>query len=134
MLFYVFLHHYLSIFLIFNNFLPFFFLCFPLFFVSFGSLQPPQGGAVTCQGGAAALSASPQLRPYQKAKKIILFIISYISGKNKTTVPPSPRGEGVKNDFWRGLDKRNIFVVPERADFLKKNAPFAYNWIFSDFI
>ena len=47
MLFYVFLHHFLSIFLIFNNFLSFFFLCFPLFFVSFGSLQP-------CQGGAAA--------------------------------------------------------------------------------
>ena len=69
MLFYVFLHHFLSIFLIFNNFLSFFFLCFPLFFVSFGSLQPcqggaaapsaPQGGAVTCQGGAAAPSAPP---------------------------------------------------------------------------
>ena len=52
MLFYVFLHHFLSIFLIFNNFLSFFFLCFPLFFVSFGSLQP-------CQGGAAAPSAPP---------------------------------------------------------------------------
>ena len=70
MLFYVFLHHFLSIFLIFNNFLSFFFLCFPLFFVSFGSLQPcqggaaapsapPQGGALTCQGGAAAPSAPP---------------------------------------------------------------------------
>ena len=53
MLFYVFLHHFLSIFLIFNNFLSFFFLCFPLFFVSFGSLQP-------CQGGAAAPSAPPR--------------------------------------------------------------------------
>ena len=36
MLFYVFLHHFLLMFLIFNNF-----LCFPLFLVSFGSLPPP---------------------------------------------------------------------------------------------
>ena len=68
MLFYVFLHHFLSIFLIFDNFLSFFFLCFPLFFVSHtrvGQLSPlpPQGGAVTCQGGAAAPSAPPWLRP-----------------------------------------------------------------------
>ena len=52
MLFYVFLHHFLSIFLIFNNFLSFFFLCFPLFFVSFGSLQPlPRWGSdIPCWG------------------------------------------------------------------------------------
>ena len=37
---YVFLHHFLSICLIFNNF----FSCFPLFFVSFGSLPPPPWG------------------------------------------------------------------------------------------
>ena len=73
MLFYVFLHHLLSIFVNVNNFLSFFLMFSSLFF-SFGSLQlcqggaaapsaPPQGGAVTCQGGAAAPSAPPWLRP-----------------------------------------------------------------------
>ena len=79
MLFYVFLHHFLSIFLIFNNFLSFFFLCFPLFFVSFGSLQPPQGGAVTCQGGAAAPSAPPSyaLAPITNCAEKKLYLGKY---------------------------------------------------------
>ena len=67
MLFYVFLHHFLSIFLIFNNFLSFFSYVFLSFLSVLGLYSharvgqlpplPPQGGAVTCQGGAAAPSA-----------------------------------------------------------------------------
>ena len=73
MLFYVFLHHFLSIFLIFNNFLSFFSYVFLSFLSVLGLYSharvgqlpplPPQGGAVTCQGGAAAPSAPPWLRP-----------------------------------------------------------------------
>ena len=67
MLFYVFLHHFLSIFLIFNNFLSFFSYVFLSFLSVLGLYSharvgqlpplPHLGGAVTCQGGAAAPSA-----------------------------------------------------------------------------
>ena len=73
MLFYVFLHHFLSIFLIFNNFLSFFSYVFLSFLSVLGLYSharvgqlpflPPAGGAVTCQGGAAAPSAPPLATP-----------------------------------------------------------------------
>ena len=60
MLFYVFLHHFLSMLLIFNHLLS----LFSHVFLSFSSVlglyrPPPLRGAVTCQGGGATATLAP---------------------------------------------------------------------------
>ena len=78
---------FLSIFLIFNNFLSFFSYIFLSFLSVLGlysharvgqlpPLPPPQNGAVTCQGGAAAPSAPPWLRPCIRMKQNPIMIFS----------------------------------------------------------